>query len=506
MALMPVGQIVRQWAGKAPERAAITCEDRSITWSELEVRTNRLARAYQELGVAQDDFVSIALPNGIEFYESAIAVLKLGATPHPLSAKLPWRERSAIVELANPSLIVGVEAGTHGARASVPPGHEPDARLSSEPLPDRAAKHWKLNSSGGSTGRPKLILNTNPALIDPEADPPMRVPRMSVQLIPGPLHHSAPYLTSFRGLLVGNHIVVMTRFNAEAALALIERHRVEWAVLVPTMMSRISKLDPDIRSRYDLSSLRMILHLGSSCPAWVKKRWIEWLGPERVHELYGASEGIIETWITGDEWLSHPGSVGRPVRCQIKILDEDGREAPTGEVGEVFSMPAPGFGNFRYLSDDPRRRRDGWETVGDLGWMDADGYLYIADRRVDMIVTGGANVYPAEVEAALDQHPDIRSSAIIGLPDDDLVSRVHAIVEASRPIDLEELRAFLAERLVRYKIPRTFEFVNEPLRDEAGKIRRSALRQSRLASTHASAPLFASGGTHTSDMHGKDNS
>jgi bile acid-coenzyme A ligase len=506
MALMSVGRIVRQWADEAPDRPAITNEGRSITWSELEVRTNRLARAYQELGVAQDDFVSIALPNGIEFYESAIAVLKLGATPHPLSAKLPWRERSAIIELANPSLVVGVEGGAHGARASVLPGYEPDARLSSDPLPDRAAKHWKLNSSGGSTGRPKLILNTNPALIDPEADPPMRVPRMSVQLIPGPLYHSAPYLTSFRGLLVGNHIVVMTRFDAEDALALIERHRVEWAVFVPTMMSRISKLEPSLRTRYDLSSLRMILHLGSSCPAWVKERWIEWLGPERIHELYGASEGIIETWITGDEWLSHRGSVGRPVRCQIKIVDEDGRDVSTGEIGEVFSMPGPGFGNFRYLSDDPRRQRDGWETVGDLGWMDSDGYLYIADRRVDMIVTGGANVYPAEVEAALDQHPDIRSSAVVGLPDDDLVSRVHAIVEASRPIELDALRAFLAERLVRYKIPRTFEFVNEPLRDEAGKVRRQALRRTRLAPTPAPDIPVAPGNTHSSDIHGKDNS
>jgi bile acid-coenzyme A ligase len=506
MALMPIGQIVRFWADKMPDRPAITGEDGSVTWRELEKRTNRLARAYQQLGVAQDDFVSIALPNGVEFYEAAIAVLKAGATPHPLSSNLPWRERDAIIALANPSLVVGVEAGTHGERPSLPPNYEPDAGLSNAPLPDLAAKHWKLNSSGGSTGRPKLILNTNPALIDIEIDPPMRVPRMSVQLIPGPLYHSAPYLTSFRGLLVGNHIVVMTRFNAEAALSLIERHRVEWAVFVPTMMSRISKLDPETLKRYDLSSLQMILHLGSSCPPWVKRQWIEWLGPERVHELYGASEGIIETWITGDEWLSHPGSVGRPVRCEIKILDDDGRELPAGEVGEVFTMPGPGFGNFRYLNDEPRRRRDGWETIGDLGWMDADGYLYIADRRVDMIVTGGANVYPAEVEAALDQHPDIRSSAVIGLPDDDLVSRVHAVVETLSPIDIDGLRAFLAERLVRYKIPRTFEFVDDSIRDEAGKVRRSALRMARLTPEDGSNPNFAATPTDLFEKHGKGNS
>jgi bile acid-coenzyme A ligase len=310
----------------------------------------------------------------------------------------------------------------------------------------------------------------------------MRVPKLSVQLIPGPLYHSAPYLTSVRGLFGGNHIVVMSRFDAEETLALIEHHKVEWVVLVPTMMSRISKLPDDVRRSYDLRSLKIVLHLGSSCPAWVKQDWIDWLGADRVHELYGASEGIVETWITGQEWLTHRGSVGRAQRCQIRVLDERGIEVPRGQIGEIYSLPDPGFSTSRYLNAEPRKLHAGWQSLGDLGWMDEDGYLYIADRRIDMIVSGGANVYPAEVEAAIDEHPDVRTSAVIGLPDDDLVNRVHAIIETLRPIDIDAMRTFLSDRLVRYKIPRTFEFTHERLRDEAGKIRRIALRAARLPS------------------------
>jgi bile acid-coenzyme A ligase len=186
--------------------------------------------------------------------------------------------------------------------------------------------------------------------------------------------------------------------------------------------------------------------------------------------------------ISGSEWLEHPGSVGRPtLGRKIRILDESGRECPAGTVGEVYMMPAGGRGStYRYLGASPTATEDGWETLGDMGYLDGDGYLYLVDRKTDMILCGGANVYPAEIEGAIDAHPAVRSSAVIGLPDDDLGSRVHALVDAPGGVSEAELRAWLAERLAPYKIPRSFELVSEPLRDDAGKLRRSALREARL--------------------------
>jgi bile acid-coenzyme A ligase len=211
------------------------------------------------------------------------------------------------------------------------------------------------------------------------------------------------------------------------------------------------------------------------------RAWIGWIGADRMFEAYGGTERIGGTLISGREWLEHPGSVGRPSGGrQVRILDPEGRECPVGEVGEVYFLPPGGQGStYRYLGAEARAAEGGWETLGDLGRVDADGYLYLEDRRTDMIVTGGENVYPAEVEGAIDAHPAVGSSCVIGLPDEDLGQRVHAIVEAGAALE-SELQAHLAQQLVRYKIPRSFEFVDEPLRDDAGKVRRSQLREERI--------------------------
>jgi bile acid-coenzyme A ligase len=303
-----------------------------------------------------------------------------------------------------------------------------------------------------------------------------------VLLVPGPLYHNGPFSFSMAGLFRGNHIVVMPRFDAEESLKLLERWRVDWVNFVPTMMHRIWRLGAQVRSRYDLSALRIMLHLAAPCPPWLKEEWIRWLGPSRVHELYGGTEGQGLTWITGEEWLTRRGSVGKPYPgSRMRILDEQGREAPRGTVGEVYMMPDTGPGTtYRYIGATARSR-DGWESLGDLGWMDEEGYLYLTDRHTDMILSGGANVYPAEVEAALDSHPAVRSSCVIGLPDEDLGNRVHAIVDVAGSVGVESLQAHVAARLAGYKVPRTFELVNEPLRDDAGKVRRTALRQARLS-------------------------
>lgn len=471
-----IGRAMSLLAEQDPDRPALTCDGVSLTRQELDLRSNRLARAYERAGVEQDDMVTIALPNSIEFIEASVAVWKLGATVQPISAKLPDLEREAIIELAKPSLVVGATEAESAGRPFVPVGYVPDETLSDGPLPDRIAKHWKAPTSGGSTGRPKIIVAQQPGTVDEQQRPPW------TQLVPGPLYHNGPFIMAARGLFAGDHLVVMPRFDAEEALRLMDAHRVAFVMMVPTMMQRIWRLGAETRARYDLSGLERLLHLGAPCPAWLKEAFIEWLGAERVHELYAGTEAQGVTTITGTEWLTHRGSVGKPVGgTVIRILDEQGAELPTGTVGEVFMMPAGGQGStYRYIGAEARQR-EGFESLGDLGYVDEDGYLYLADRRTDMIVSGGANVYPAEVEAALDAHPAVRSSAAIGLPDEDLGQRVHAIVDiADRDLEEAPLLAHLADHLARYKIPRTLEFVREPLRDDAGKVRRSALRDARV--------------------------
>jgi len=307
-----------------------------------------------------------------------------------------------------------------------------------------------------------------------------------VQLVPGPLYHNAPFVFSMRSLFVGGVIVLMTRFDAEHALRLIERYKVQDVVLVPTMMHRIMRLPTETRLRHDVSSLGRILHMAAPCPPWLKEAFIEWLGPERVWELYAGTEAQAFTLISGTEWLTHRGSVGRAqAGSQIKILDAEGVELAVGEVGEVFMRPFHGPGStYRYIGATAKSF-DGWESLGDMGRVDAEGYLYLADRQSDMVISGGANIYPAEVESALDAHPLVRSSAVIGLPDDDLGQTLHAVVDIGEhdlTLDalITQLRPHLEERLVRYKIPRSFELTHDALRDDAGKVRRSALRDVRL--------------------------
>ena len=474
---MPIGAAMGWLAEQDPHAPAITIEGRTVTRLELERRSNRLARAYEALGVGQDDFVTIGLPNGIEFYEACLATWKLGATPQPVSSRLPAREREAIVDLVKPALVVGAEGG-------LPAGYEPDPSIDDGPLPERTAAALKAPTSGGSTGRPKVIVSGQPGVVDPESSAGFGQRPNQVQLVPGPLYHNGPFMFSMDGLLRGGHLVVMPRFDASHALRLVEEHGVQWILLVPTMMLRIWRLPAEERLRRDVSSIEAILHLAAPCPPWLKEAWIEWLGGEKVWELYAGTEAQGVTIIRGDEWLLRRGTVGKPTPvCEMRILDDDGNELPPGEVGELWMRPVDRtVRTYRYIGAEARARDEGWESLGDMGWMDTDGYLYLADRRADMILSGGANIYPAEVEHALEEHPAVRSCAVIGVPDEDLGKRVHAIVHVEGAVDDDELRVFLAERLVRYKIPRTFERVEGPVRDDAGKVRRSALAEERSRS------------------------
>jgi bile acid-coenzyme A ligase len=485
----PIGDILTALAAEDPARPAITCDGRTTTRAELEARANRLARSYAELGVGHGDFVTVALPNGIEFYEACYAIWKLGAVPQPASARLPGPELGRLLALADPALVVGVAAGDANGRASVPAGFEPDPALSDAPLESRISPSWKAPTSGGSTGESKLIVSGStgaPDLVPIAAR--YRLHPGQTQLVPGPLYHNAPLIVSVTGSALGQHLVVLPRFDAQAALGAIARHRVSFVNLVPTMMARMLRVLDTLPNVYDLSSLEIIWHMGAPCPAWLKKRWIDLVGADRLYEMYGATEAIALTTISGQDWLAHPGSVGRPILGEMKVIDLDGNPAAPGEVGEIVMRRSPGsLPAYHYIGAEARVYDDGWESLGDIGWFDEDGYLYLADRDVDMVLVGGANVYPAEVEAVIMEHPAVLSCAVVGLPDDDLGQRLHAVVQADGELSEAALRAFAADRLVRYKVPRSFRFVSEPLRDDAGKVRRSAVR--RVEITLAGAPM-----------------
>lgn len=453
----------------APDRPAITCGEQTVTRAQLDSLSNRMARGLQAKGVETGDMVTIALPNSVEWFVATIACWKLGAVPQPVSSRLPGRELEAIIELANPKVVLGPEP------LDVP------ADFDDSPLPDAVSPAWKAPTSGGSTGRPKLIVAGDPSMIDPETPSPLLFQQDGSFVMPGPMYHNGPIVWSCGALLYGNHVALLPRFDAEATLAAIDAHSADVIYLVPTMMKRILRLPDETRAEYDLSSLRWIWHLAEPCPAWLKQAWIDWLGPDRIIELYAGTEGQSATVITGSEWLEHRGSVGRPIHGQMIILDEDGRELPPGEEGEIWMRSGREKPTYRYVGAEARSREGGWESLGDVGWLDEDGYLYLGDRMQDMVLSGGANIYPAEVEAALQEHPSVRSVVVIGLPDDDLGNRLHAIVEpGDEAPDEEELRSFLKDRLVTYKIPRSFEFVDESLRDDAGKVRRGQLRAERV--------------------------
>ncbi len=477
----PIGALLDLQARRDPGRAALSFRSTTLSREELDARALARARALAAAGVQQGDFVALALPNGPAIIELAFGCWMLGATPAPLPHRLPRPELQALVDVLRPRLLVG-DSSLSGVTVVddqlLVASAAGDARR-----PVRVALHVKAIASGGSTGRPKIIVDHARSLLDPDA-PSVGMQAGDTVLIPGPMYHSAPFGLAYQALCWGCHVVLMSRFDAAETLRLVECHRAHWLYQVPTMMHRIWRLDGG-RARYDLSSLEIVCHIAAACPPWLKERWIEWLGPDRIWEVYSGTEAIGATAIGGREWLERRGSVGRITPGSgVRILDESGDDVPPGQVGEIYFRPAGGPGStYHYLGAEPRLRGE-WETFGDLGRIDADGYLYIADRRTDLIISGGANIYPAEVEAAIDAFPGVLASVVIGLPDIDLGQRVHAIVETRDDgyrLDLDALRAFLADRLAPCKRPRSIEVTTQHLRDDSGKVRRGALRDERVS-------------------------
>jgi bile acid-coenzyme A ligase len=381
-------------AERAPTQPILIEDERTVTRAEFDASTNRLARAYAAMGVSRGDFVSILLPNSIAFLEAVAAVWKLGAVPQPLPAKLAPKELAEIIALAKPKLIVGDTPVPTETCACLPTGFQPDPSLSDAALPDVTAPHFKAMVSGGSTGRPKIIVAGHPGIIDPESPLPT-IKSGERFLITGPLYHNAPFLAAIMTILTGGTAIVMRRFDAESMLALIEKHKIQFISLVPTMMQRVWRLPTATRNRYDLSSLRAMCHGSAMCPAWLKEAWMEWLGPDRVLEAYSSTEAPGYTIISGSDWLCRRGSVGRPdpSACEVKICEKDGNELPTRRVGEVFMRPTPGpdsqyyFGaRYFYIGARSKSLPNGWDSMSDHGYVDEDGYLYLIDRADDVII------------------------------------------------------------------------------------------------------------------------
>lgn len=466
-----------------PRSAFLTVDGITLTAGEFDARANRRARALASHGVGEGDMITIALPNSAEFYETTFAAWKLGAVPNIVSSKLAWGEYAQIVSLVQPKVVIG---GPHvdGAFRRIEPGAPVREDLSPEPLDPRISPYWKAMTSGGSTGRPKVIVDHMSGVWEPNRT--MLLQELGgTTLNAGPLYHNGPFSFAHFQLFSGGHTIELGRFDPRAVLAAIQRYQVDHIGMVPTMMSRIAKLPAEERAAFDVSSLRVLLHFGAMCPVWLKRTFIDWLGPERIWELYAGTERQGLTLIRGDEWLERPGSVGRVAPgYRLRILRDDGADAAPGETGEIFFLPDGGKNaTYHYLGAEAKMDGE-YETLGDLGHLDRDGFLFLADRRTDLIISGGANIYPAEVEAALEEHPLVVAAIAIGLPDEDLGQRVHAIVEVAHEINATLLRDELFEQLktslTRYKWPRSIEFVTESLRDDAGKVRRSALREARI--------------------------
>jgi long-chain acyl-CoA synthetase len=497
-------------ATRHPDHVALVEPDgTTIAAGELLARSNRLVHGLRALGLTRGDSVATVLPNGAAALELYLAALQAGWYLVPINHHLTGTEIAYVVRDAGAKALVGHErfAATCVAAADelaypaaarfalgTIPGFRSYAELSAgQPdtaPPDRTAGQV-MNYTSGTTGRPKGVRRK---LIDADPDEVMSLFGLyltlfgiqpehdNVHLCGSPLYHTAVLVFAGTSLHVGHTVVVMDKWAPEPALALIARHRVTTSHMVPTQFHRLLGLPETVRGHYDLSSLRSMVHAAAPCPIDVKRRMLAWWGPV-VWEYYAASEGG-GTVVSPQEWLEKPGTVGKAwPTSEIRILDDEGHALPAGEIGTVY-MKLGGGQDFEYHGDEQKtreNRRDGFFTVGDVGYLDADGFLFLRDRKIDMIISGGANIYPAEIESVLLTHPKVGDAAVFGIPDDDWGEQVKAVVEpadgvAAGPALVDELVAFCRERLAKYKCPKSIDFITEMPRDPNGKLYKRKLR------------------------------
>jgi bile acid-coenzyme A ligase len=457
--------------------------DTPILWRELEERANQMAHYFEGRGLEDGDMIVVALRNSPEHLFSVFGAWKLGVSVLPLRWDLPEWERNRLLGVADAKLVVAAWDNATPGTVSLEDIRGTTDLPSTALHPDRIPEYTRLIATSGATGTPKIVVTPSPGVM--EADEQilqvMGSATSKTYLTTSPLYHVNGWAYAYNPLLQDCPIVLMERFDAARAVDLIERYRVVFTVMVPTMLMRVARLE-GVKSR-DLSSLERIVYGGASIPEWVVRAWFELIPPERFCFSYGGSEQHGLVMCTGDQWLEHPGTVGLPLNGEVKILDEHGKELPTGEIGEIYIRTFLEGPRYRYIGvPTPEGTPDGFGSFGDMGYVDDDGYLYIADRRRDMIVSGGANVYPAEVEAVISEHKGVLDVVVVGLPDPEWGHRVHAIVQPTDPEhapDPEELRAHCKTRLAAYKVPKDFEIVERIPRSAAGKVNRSSLVDER---------------------------
>jgi bile acid-coenzyme A ligase len=470
-------QLIAQLAADRPDAVVVRHvapdgRESTATWAQLHRRSHQLAGALAGRGLAHGDRLAIVLPSSLQLMIGTLAAWKLGAVPVPLRWDLPDWERArlrAVVDAAVQLDETDVAWIDSTADHPVPQ------------LPDAVSPAINGICTSGSTGTPKVIVFGRPAHYHDAYSTPMAsmwqpVARPQTIAVLAPMYHTTGFSTLLT-MLGGDDLIVLEKFDAGRVVDLVEHHRVTTFTATPTMLKRLADL-PDIEAR-DLSSIEWILQGAAPMPPSLVDRWIGLLGAERVFMAYGMSEALGLTALRGDEWQAHRGSVGRPQRgTEVRILDAAGDVLPPGRIGDVHLRSA-GYGGSTYLGAPALATTpDGFASVGDMGHLDIDGYLYLADRRVDVVITGGANVFPAEVEMALIDHPAVADVVVIGLPDPEWGRRVHAIVEpraGAAPPTFDEIVAYAKGRLAAYKVPKSLEIVDAVPRTSATKVNRRAL-------------------------------
>lgn len=493
---------------------AVVSGDRKIEIATLRARAEQAAAGFRAIGVGEGDTIALFLRNDFAFFEASLGAGMVGAYPVPVNWHATADEAAYILRDSSAKALV-VHRDLIGRIARIlPPGlpvlvvdTPPEIRTAydlgstdvilrnaldwedwlggNQPIDDRVeGMRAAVIYTSGTTGRPKGVKREPQG----EQEKPVGWTEFGFDqadpitvLINGPMYHSAPNAYGASALRVGANIVLQARFDAEQMLAFIERYRITHMHIVPTMFVRLLRLPAETRSKYDLSSLRFVIHGAAPCPAEIKRAMIEWWGPV-IFEYYGSTETGLTTWHNSEEALERPGTVGRPLpTVQIRIVDDHGTQLGPNEPGEIF-IRARGIPDFTYIGADDKRAEVAlgqYVTVGDVGWLDDEGYLFLGDRKRDMIISGGVNIYPAEIEAALLDVAGVKDCAVFGIPDQDFGEAVCAYVQPMTigATSAEAIRSALGHKLSRFKLPKIIEFVGELPREDSGKIFKRKLRE-----------------------------
>lgn len=494
-------------AEKTPDKIAYTMAETGehVTFAELEASANQAAHLFRSLGLKRGDHIAILLENHKRFFQICWAAQRAGLYYTAISWRLQQEEveyivndceasvfitsheRKAVVEpLVNNAPKVTARFMLDGTIEGFESWEDATAGMPVTPIADQSEGQSMLYSSG-TTGYPKGVKKPLPegAYGEGEEINLMQVlygaDENSIYLSPAPLYHAAPLTFSMGLLRFGVQVVVMEHFDAERALEYIQNYQVTHSQWVPTMFVRMLKLPDEVRLAYDVSSLRCAIHAAAPCPIPVKEKMIEWWGPV-IYEYYAGTEGNGFVQLNSEEWLAHKGSVGRPLNCEVHICDDDGQEVPVGESGTIYMA---GGGEFEYYKDDDKtagsRHPKGWTTLGDVGYLDEDGYLYLTDRKHFMIISGGVNIYPQEAENVLITHDKVMDVAVFGVPNEEFGEEVKAVVQPRDMADATpelaiELMDYCRSKLSHVKCPRSVDFREELPRHPTGKLYKRLLK------------------------------